>query len=104
MPEKSGMDAALRGPALACPVAGPSCCPQAGLAAAANVTNKSKVRCTFMSTSPHELLGLPRPRLGAEQSISYPRCEHRARGPRRLPKWGPAAHLAGVSGAVARVE
>src|ERR1700730_15887290 len=74
MPEKSGMDATLCGPALG----GPSCCPQAGLAAAANVAKKSKVRGTFMSTSPHELLGLPRPRPGAG-TIVYPKCGHGAR-------------------------
>src|ERR1700730_17208079 len=74
MPEKSGMDATLCGPALG----GPSCCPQAGPAAAANVTNKSKFRGTFMSTSPHELLGLPRPRPGAG-AIVYPKCGHSAR-------------------------
>src|SRR6266446_3363828 len=62
MPEKSGMDAALCGPILACPAAGSACCPTAGLAVAANVTNNSKFRCTFMATSRH---GLPRPRAGA---------------------------------------
>src|SRR6266567_4157141 len=90
MPEKSGMDAALCGPILACPAAGSACCPTAGLAVAANVTNNSKFRCTFMATSRH---GLPRPSCrcaGAADILSQMR-ERRttdpraARGPWPLP-------------------
>src|ERR1700730_3144839 len=65
MPEKSGMAAALCSTVSARPTAGGACCPRAGAPPAANitanVTNKSKLRCTFMSTSLHELLGTCRP-------------------------------------------
>src|ERR1700676_4341108 len=64
MPEKSRMDAALCLTVSPWPIAGGACCPAAGPAAAANVTNnvanKGKFRCTFMSTSLHELLGMRR--------------------------------------------
>jgi len=49
MPEKSGIDDVPCTPPLAGPAAGPAVCPEAGTAAAANVTNKRKShRCKFM--------------------------------------------------------
>jgi hypothetical protein len=51
MPEKSGIDAAPSEPLFAFSDAGAACWPEAGLATAANISNKSKFRCTFMSTS-----------------------------------------------------
>src|SRR5215468_7901882 len=55
MPEKSGIDADRCAPILAGVTPGATCCPEAGLTAAANVTIKSKCRCTFMTTSPSNL-------------------------------------------------
>jgi hypothetical protein len=53
MPEKSGMDAAPCGPLWAGPTAGVTVCPQAGTAAADNITNKRKSRRpTFMILLP----------------------------------------------------
>src|ERR1700687_2809368 len=52
MPEKSGTDAALCAPYLADAAAGATCCAEAGMTAAANVTSTSKCRCAFMSISP----------------------------------------------------
>jgi hypothetical protein len=69
MPEKSGIDAALGAPTLACPAAGVAGCPAAGPAAAATVANKSKFRRRFMSTSLHALLGLPRARPDAARPL-----------------------------------
>jgi hypothetical protein len=52
MPEKSGMGTALCVPKLAGAAAGATCCAEAGATTAANVTSKSKCRCTIISTSP----------------------------------------------------
>src|ERR1700730_8766884 len=50
MPEKSGMDAADCVPLSAGPIAGAATCPHAGVAAAAaNVTDRRKTRCLYMT-------------------------------------------------------
>src|SRR5207245_2545359 len=69
MPEKSGIDAALCTPISACPAAGAAGCPAAGPPAAATIATKSKFRRIFMSTSLHELLGLPRACPGAARPL-----------------------------------
>src|SRR5215467_1860646 len=56
MPEKSGMDVDICTPILARVASGTTCCPEAGVTAAANVTIKSKCHCAFMTISPHGLL------------------------------------------------
>src|SRR6266850_2843601 len=48
MPEKSGVEEELCTPILAGVASGTPCCPEAGITVAANVTIKSKCRCTFM--------------------------------------------------------
>jgi hypothetical protein len=58
MPEKSGMDADLCTPILAGVASGTPCCAEAEVTAAANVTTKSKCRCTFMMIPLHGLTGL----------------------------------------------
>src|SRR5450432_651339 len=56
---------------LACPAAGGACCPEAGPAAAANVINTSKFRCTFMTASPPWFARLALPRPGEGRSRYY---------------------------------
>src|SRR5215470_18441108 len=65
MPEKSGMDAALRAPILAGAAVGATCCAHAGVTAAANATANSQSRFRFMSISPSWLASASRPRSGA---------------------------------------
>src|ERR1700674_2302139 len=76
MPEKSGIDAAPCAAILTRPAAGAACCPRAGVAAAANVTNKRKSRCTFMSTSSSRFAG---PSSSGAPSIFYPKSGNGAR-------------------------
>jgi hypothetical protein len=74
MPEKSGMDAALRAPIVAGTPAGAACCPEAGVTAAANVATKSKCRFTFMADLPFMAsLSLLRPRPGADAVNNIPK-------------------------------
>src|SRR6266566_1791187 len=90
MPEKSGIDAAPSDPLFAFPAAGAACWPKAGLATAANVSNESKIRCTFMSTSLYDFLGFAPPPPGADainaRLILYPkfrRCARLSQSPQR---------------------
>jgi hypothetical protein len=58
MPEKSGVEEELCTPILAGVASGTPCCPEAGMTVAANVTIKSKCRCTFMMIPLHGWIGL----------------------------------------------